>query len=76
LVDPGITPDKSRRVATALGFLSGVLACLDALRDAKVVWPPDAAWEALRHPQRLEMGAGIALIVVTLIVSALRNQQS
>ena len=75
MIDPGITSDKGRRVATALGFLSGVLACLDALRDAKVVWPPDAAWEALRHPQRLEMGGGITLIVVTLIVSAVRSQR-
>lgn len=74
MVDPGITSDKGRRVATALGFLSGVLACLDALRDAKVVWPPDAAWEALRHAQRLEFGGGLTLIVVTLIVSVVSNQ--
>jgi hypothetical protein len=33
-----MTPEKKRRVATAAGFLSGVLACLDALRDARMFW--------------------------------------
>jgi len=65
--------DKKRRVATAVGFLSGVIACLDALRDAKVSWPPDAVWAALRSPQRLELGGGIALILVTLIVSLAKS---
>jgi hypothetical protein len=68
-----MTPEKTRRVATAAGFLSGVLASMDALRDAKALWPPDAVWEALRNPQRLELGGGIALMVVTLVISALRN---
>jgi hypothetical protein len=49
-----------------------MLACLDALRDAKVVWPPDAAWAALPHAQRLEMVGGITLILVALVVSVVR----
>ena len=61
---------KSRRAATAAGFLSGLIAALDALRDSRVVWPPDAAWAELSRPHRLELAGGIALIVVTLIVSA------
>jgi hypothetical protein len=69
-----MTPDKKRRVATAVGFLSGVLACLDAARDAKVFWPPDALWHGLRGAQRLEMGAGIALIVVTLVTTFLAKR--
>jgi hypothetical protein len=68
---PEMTPEKKRRVATAVGFLSGVLACLDALRDARAFWPPDVVWEALRGPQRLELGAGIALIVVSFVISVL-----
>jgi hypothetical protein len=68
---PEITPEKKRRIATAVGFLSGVLACLDVLRDARVFWPPDIVWEALRGPQRLELGAGIALIVVSFVTSVL-----
>jgi hypothetical protein len=68
-----MTPDKQRRVATAVGFLSGVVASLDALREAKIFWPLDVVWEALRNPQRLELGGGIALIVVTLIVSIARR---
>lgn len=64
-----MTENKQRRVATAVGFLAGMLACLDALRDAKVVWPPDAAWAVMPHAQRLEMGAGIAIILVALVVS-------
>ena len=68
-----MTKEKKRRVATAVGFLSGVIACLDALRDAKTVWPPDVGWAALRGPQRLEFGGGIALIVATLIVSLAKS---
>ena len=71
-----MTSDKKQRVATAIGFLAGVLACLDALRDAKELWPPDAVWEAMRHPQRLELGGGIALIVVTLLVSIVRSRSA
>jgi hypothetical protein len=67
-----MTPEKTRRVATAVGFLSGVLACLDALREVRTIWPPDVVWQTLPHPQRLELGGGLALIVVTLAISALR----
>jgi hypothetical protein len=71
-----MTPDKKRRVATAAGFLSGVLACLDALRDARVFWPPDVVWEGLRGPQRLELGAGIALMVVSFVTSLVRQRRA
>ena len=69
-----MTPDKTRRVLTAVGFLSGVLASLDALRDAKILWPPDALWAVLRSPQRLELGGGLALIGVTLLTSVLQRR--
>jgi len=69
-----MTPDKKRRVATAAGFLAGVFAGLDALRDGGVLWPPDAVWQALRGPQRLELGAGLALIVVTIILTITRKR--
>jgi hypothetical protein len=68
LIEPAKS-NRQRRIATAVGFLSGVLACLDAMRDLNVFWPPDALWQALRHPQRLEMAGGIALIVVTVVIS-------
>jgi hypothetical protein len=71
-----LTPEKQRRIATASGFVSGVIACLDALRDAKIVWPPDEAWMVLRGPQRLELGAGIVLMVVALVTSAVRWQKN
>jgi hypothetical protein len=71
-----MTPDKKRRVATAVGFLSGVLACLNALRDLGVSWPPDAIWEALRRPQRLELAGGIALIVVSFVTSVVPRDGS
>jgi len=73
LVD-ATTSNKSRRIAAAVGFLSGMLACLDAVRDAKVLWPLAVLWAALRHPQRLESGGGLALIMVTLIISLVRGQ--
>jgi hypothetical protein len=63
-----MSPDKQRRLATAVGFLSGLLACLDALRDRNVFWPPDVVWHSLRGPQQLELAGGIALVAVTLIV--------
>jgi hypothetical protein len=71
-----MTPEKTRRVATAVGFLSGVLACMDAVRDAGILWPPDALWEVLRSPQRLELGIGIALIIVTFVTSLLPRHQN
>lgn len=69
-----MTEEKTGRVATAVGFLSGVIACLDAVRDVKTLWPPGALWQVLQRPRRLELLGGIALIVVTLIVSALRKR--
>jgi hypothetical protein len=71
-----MTADKQRRIATAAGFLCGVLASLDALRDAAVLWPPEVVWQGLRAPQRFELGAGLALIVVTLLVAALRRREA
>jgi len=68
-----MNPDKQRRVATAVGFLCGVLSGLDALRDARIFWPPDAVWDALRNPQRVELGGGIALIVLALALTIGRN---
>jgi hypothetical protein len=49
-----------------------VLACLDAVKDARIFWPPDVVWEGLRNPDRLKLGAGIALIVVSFVTSALQ----
>ena len=69
-----MTPEKQRRIATAVGFLSGVLAGLDAMRDARIFWPPDAAWAALRSSQRVELGAGLTLVMVTLVISWLQPQ--
>ena len=69
-----MTPEKKRRIATAGIFLSGVLACLDAVKGARIFWPPDVVWEGLRNPDRLKLGAGIALIVVSFVTSALQRR--
>ncbi len=71
-----MTSDKQRRVATAAGFISGVIACLDALREAKITWPPDETWAGLRGPQRLELSAGIVLMVVALVTSVVRRRRN
>ncbi len=55
-------------------FLSGVLACLDAVKDARLLWPADVVWEGLSNPNRLKFGAGIALIVVSFVTSALQRR--
>jgi hypothetical protein len=70
-----MTPEKKQRVATAAGFLSGVLACLDALREPRIFWPPDVVWGALRNPQRLEFCAGIVLMLVSFVTSAMRRDR-
>jgi len=67
-----MTADKTRRIATATGFLSGVLIFLDALREAPNFWPPEAVWTALSRPHRLELMGGFATIIVTLIMSMRR----
>ena len=69
-----MTPEKKRRIAMAGMFLSGIAGCLDALRDAKFYWPPEAAWQELRNPNRLKLGAGIALIVVSLVTWTLQRR--
>ena len=63
-----MTSEKKKRVTNAVGFLSGVLACMDAVRDARIFWPPGELWEDLRHVQRVEFGAGVALIVVSIVL--------
>jgi hypothetical protein len=68
-----MTAEKTWRAMRAAVFLIGVLACLDVLRDNRVLWPPDVLWAGLRSQQRLELGGGIALILVTLLSSVLRG---
>jgi hypothetical protein len=69
-----MTPEKKKRVINAVGFLSGVLACMDAVRDARIFWPLGGLWEDLRHVQRVEFGAGIALIVVSIVLMTTRQR--
>jgi hypothetical protein len=69
-----MTPEKKKRVTNAVGFLSGVLACMDAVRDTRIFWPLSELWESLRHGQRVELGAGIALIVVTIVLTITRKR--
>ena len=64
---------KGRRIATASGFVSGVIACLDALKDAPETWPPDALWRVLSRPHRLELCGGFVLMIVTFVVSLQRK---
>ncbi len=57
-------------------FLSGMLACLDAVKDARIFWPPDVVWEGLNNPNRLKLGAGIALIVVSFVMSVVQSRST
>jgi hypothetical protein len=66
--------DKKQRVATAVGFISGVLACVAPLRDLRSWWPPDEAWAVLQPPQRLEFIGGVALIVITVGISIVNRR--
>jgi hypothetical protein len=69
-----MTPEKKKRVTHAVGFLSGVIGCLDAVRDARILWPPETLWEGLRRVQRVELGAGIALIVVSIVLLSTKRR--
>jgi hypothetical protein len=69
-----MTPEKKKRVTNAVGFLSGVLACMDAVRDARIFWPLGELWDSLRHVQRVELGGGIALIVVSIVLMRTRKR--
>jgi ABC-type Fe3+ transport system permease subunit len=69
-----MTPAKRRNAATAIVFLFGVLASLKAVGEAGIMWPPDAVWRALRNPLRLQLVAGILMIVVALIVTLTRQR--
>jgi hypothetical protein len=69
-----MTPEKKRRVTNAVGFLSGVLACMDAVRGPRIFWPLGGLWEDLRHLQRVEFGAGGALIVVSMVLMSPRKR--
>ncbi|HUA15669.1 MAG TPA: hypothetical protein VMG31_10240 [Verrucomicrobiae bacterium] len=60
---------------TAAGFLCGLLACLNALRDARVVWPPDAAWVLMSSAHRWEVGGGLTLMAVTFIASVVGQRR-
>jgi hypothetical protein len=71
-----MTPEKKKRVTHALGFVSGVIACLDAIRDQKILWPPAELWEALRNVQRLKLAAGLALILVSLVLTVERRSKA
>lgn len=65
---------RKQRVANAVGFLSGLFACMDALRAASVSWPPNLVWTDLSSAHRLELGGGIVLMVVTLVVSMVKRE--
>ena len=69
-------PEKRNRAISAILFLFGVLASLNALRDAGMMWPPDAVWQALNNPSRLKLCGGIALMLVSLIATAMRRRAS
>jgi hypothetical protein len=69
-----MTSAKKKRVTNAVGFLSGVLACTDAVRETRIFWPPDEFWDGLRQAQRVEFGAGIALIVVSIVLMSMRKR--
>lgn len=48
--------DKKRRVANALGFVSGVIASLDAIREQRTLWPPAALWNAFAQSSAARIG--------------------
>jgi len=64
-----IPTDRRRRVASAILFLFGLIASMNAVRDERVLWPPAALWAVLSPPHRLQLCGGIALILVSLFMT-------
>jgi len=71
-----ITPEKTKRLIHAVGFMAGVVSCLDAVRDAPIVWPPGELWEGLRNVQRVEFAAGVALVAVSIVLTIARSRSA
>ena len=42
---------------------------MDAIRDQKVLWPPSELWESLRNVQRVELAAGVVLILASVLLN-------
>jgi hypothetical protein len=61
--------NKNLRLLNVAGFLAGVLTCLNAVRDTRVLWPPDALWSVLGHRQHVELAVGLALIALVLVTN-------
>lgn len=61
--------NKNLRLLNAVAFLAGVLACLTAVRDSRVLWPPGELWSALSHQQHLELAGGLGLIVLVIVTN-------
>jgi hypothetical protein len=64
-----MSDNKNLRLLNAVGFLAGVLACLTAVRDTRVLWPPDELWSVLGHRQHLELAGGLALIALVIVTN-------
>ena len=47
---------------------------MDAVRETRIFWPLDEFWEGLLHAQRVEFGAGIALIMVSIVLMRMRKR--
>lgn len=69
--------DKKRRVAFAVGFVTGVLGAVKAVAEATIFWPPAALWEQLRGPQRFQfVGCSIVAIVMVVLSVVYRSRES
>lgn len=64
-----MSESKNWRVLNAAAFLAGVLACLSAVRDSQVLWPPDELWSLLGHRQHIELAGGLALLAVVIVIN-------
>jgi len=61
--------EKRRRAASAVMFLFGVLATMNAVKEANSFWPPAALWAALNPPHRFQLCGGIAVILVGIFTT-------
>jgi hypothetical protein len=65
---------RKRRVGNAIGFLAGFLACMYAVREKEIFWPPNVLWASLRNVQRVEFVGGLLLIVIIAARIALQKK--
>jgi hypothetical protein len=62
-----IAAERKTRIMNGAGFLSGVIAIVDAFGEATILWPPSVLWKDLRNVRRVALGSDVAVLVISFL---------